>query len=134
MPETEVERFLEEERFSKDERDYVIRYLGGYTWAVTQVLKKKKEGRPVNQTVDKIYEVTLSQLKDLYLNREYPWDDIEEIFKLFLIDDKYVLEKGSQMKTIRLLVGNEILFYEPVRKVILPHSKTTLLAIRELIG
>lgn len=134
VPEIEVEGFLEEDGFTKDEINYLINRLGGYTWAVMQVVKKKNEGKPVKQTVDEIYQVSLSQLKDLYLNKQYPWDEIEKILKVFVKDDKYVLQQNSDMKAIRHLVENEILFYDPVGKVVSPHSKTTLLAIRELVG
>ena len=134
MPEVEVERFLDEEGFTRDEIDYVLRYLAGYTWAVMQVVKRKNEGKPVKQTVDEVYQVAVSHIKDLYLNKEYPWNDIEKVFKFFVKDDEYVLEEDSDMKAIRHLVENEILFYDPVGKVILPHSKTTLLAIRELMS
>ena len=142
LDEEEVRKAYKRYGLSEEEIDYAIDKLGGYTWGTVEVVKAKTEGRDVKRTVDLIVRDTRAKVRSYLIvdpeeELEIPVEKIKRIFSYFKDKDRIketeLNNEPGWKKTVKRLVLDEVLFYDPVKGTISPHSKTTLLVIRELL-
>ncbi len=139
VPEEAVRKYLKRQGFSEEEVNLVMEKIGGRIWAVEQIKTEKEKGIPVVTSVEELYKNSLGVLKEALDGKPeegITTDKLKKLLKQFKDRDKFELKEGEQeqKKLIRFLVDKEILFFDPVERTVEPHSKTMLLAIREVIG
>jgi hypothetical protein len=107
---------------------------------VIQVIKAKMEGRDVEEVIEEILRDTKSKIADVLLDmveHDYGFTkkDAIEFLSLYKERDYLVVDDFDEsIGLIKHFVLDEVLFFDPVLRQILPHSKTTLIAIRELLN
>ncbi|WP_456472728.1 ATP-binding protein [Methanocaldococcus sp.] len=130
----DIKKILKEEEFSKDEIDYCINYLS-LPYEISDLIENKKLGLSVEETIRQWINVEKDRIKYVIRNNLNYKDEIINILSLF--KDSPTLKNDDLddelFGTVKLLINNEILFYDVVNGIIKPTSIKKWYAIRELI-
>ncbi|ADG13530.1 ATPase [Methanocaldococcus infernus ME] len=131
----DIKKILKEENFSEEEIDYAINYLS-LPYEITELINNKKLGLTVEETIKRWINIEKNGIK--YLIDSVDLDE-EKLYKvLSKFKDKIKISynkevKKEEMKYIKFLIENEILFYDVINGIIKPTSIIEWHAIRELI-
>ena len=130
-----IRNILKEEGFNDEEIDYCLEYLS-LPYEISQLINNKKLGLSVEQTIKQWINVESDALKYLIdtsdLNEEGIYKVLSKFRDNIKIDYKKDVKK-EEMKYIKFLIENEILFYDVVNGIIKPTSIIEWHAIREII-
>ena len=130
-----VKRILREKGFSEEEIDMVWHYFGGKPIYLVEAIQSKKIGRDVKELCEEFYKLRRNQILDLLyiLRRENVemFKRVIEVLKNFK-DRNEIVYKEITPK-ILWLINKNILFLEPVNRIIKPQSYLELLAIRNIL-
>ena len=126
-----AESFLRRCNFRDDEIGIVWRYLGGKPVYLVEAIKAKQTGN-LKDLIDNFLRIKISHIKDVLYKLE---DEDKELFnkvvELFgMFKDREEIEYEKLTKEIVFCIRNNILFAEPVRRILKPRSRLDLLAMR----
>ncbi|WP_457611703.1 ATP-binding protein [Methanocaldococcus sp.] len=131
----DIKKILKEEGFSKDEIDYCINYLS-LPYEISDLIENKKLGLSVEETIRQWINLESDRLKYIIDTSNVEEEKIYNILNKFrdkiTLDYKKEINK-EEIKYIKFLINNEILFYDVVNGIIKPTSIKKWYAIRELI-
>ncbi len=130
-----IRNILKEEGFSEEEINYCLNYLS-LPYEIVDLIENKKLGLTVEETIKQWINIEKDGLKYLIDTTDL---DVEKIYnvlskfnnKIKIYYDKEV--KKEEMRYIKFLVENEILFYDVVNGIIKPTSIIEWIAIREVL-
>jgi AAA+ ATPase superfamily predicted ATPase len=130
-----VRSILKEEGFTEDEINYAVQYVS-LPYEISILVNKKKLGVSVEETIRQWINVESDGLKYLIDNSELDEKEIYKILSKFKdnIRINYKKEvKKEEMKYIKFLIENEVLFYDVINSIIKPTSIIEWEAIKELL-
>ncbi len=127
--------FLRKYDFSDNEIGLVWEYLGGKPVYLVEAVRIKRSGN-LREFVEELLSIRISQIKDAIYELE---EDDRELFKRVIelfgkFKEKEVIKYEKLSKEIRFCVRKNILFVEPVKRIIKPQSRLDLLAMRRIVG
>jgi AAA+ ATPase superfamily predicted ATPase len=127
-----TEKFLRKHGFDKKEIELVWNYFGGKPIYLLRAVRAKKSGEDLEEVVATFFDMRLSQIKDAIYELEGGelFDKVIELFKSFRDREEFKYEKLSD--EIRFCVKKNILFADPIRRVVKPQSRLDLMAIRAI--
>ena len=130
-----VEKILRSKGFSNEEIDTIWHYFGGKPIYLVEAIQAKRISKDVRELCEKFYRLRRNQVLDMLyiLRRENAemFRRVIEVLKKFLDRDEVIYEEISP--EILWLINKNILFLEPVNRIIKPQSHLELLAIRDII-
>jgi len=124
--------FLEKHGFDDDEIKLVWKYFGGKPSYLIQAVESRDN---LKEFCDEMLEMRFSQILDTV----YGFEDDEELFENVLSLMKTVVENETVTyrkitPEIKACVDANILFVNPVKRVLKPQSRLDLLAMERVIG
>ena len=130
-----IRNILKEEGFSEEEIDYCLNYLS-LPYEISQLINNKKLGLSVEETIRQWINVEKDGLKYLIDTTDLDEDRIYDVLSKFKDKIKISYHKEvtkEEMRYIKFLIENEILFYDVINGIIKPTSIIEWYAIREII-
>ncbi|EHP86150.1 ATP-binding protein [Methanotorris formicicus] len=130
-----IKNILKEEGFNEDEINYCLKYLS-LPYEIVDLIENKKLGLSVEETIRQWINVEADGLKYLIDTSDLDEGEIYKVLSKFKdrikIDYKKEIKK-LEMKYLKFLIENEILFYDVINGIIKPTSIIEWFAIREII-
>ena len=121
--------FLKKHSFSEEEIELTWNYFGGKPVYLVEVVNNKHKLREFCEEQLKLrYSQILDTIYEIEENREL-FNRVLELFKT--ISEEEVLKYAKIDESLKFCVRKNILFLEPVERIVKPQSKLDLLAIRE---
>jgi len=123
--------FLRKYGFTKEEIELTWSYFGGKPVYLVKAIKNKHRLREycegqlklrISQILDTIYEIE---------ENEKLFNSVIELLKNFIDNEMIKYKKIDE--ALRFCVKNNVLFLEPVNRILKPQSQLDLLAIREIL-
>jgi AAA+ ATPase superfamily predicted ATPase len=130
-----IRNILKEEGFSEEEINYCLKYLS-LPYEISQLINNKKLGLSVEETIKQWINVEKDSLKYLIDTTDLDEDKIYEVLSKFKDKIKISYHKEvtkEEMKYIKFLIENEILFYDVINGIIKPTSIIEWEAIKEVL-
>ena len=130
-----IREILKEEGFKEEEISYCLKYLS-LPYEIVDLIENKKLGLTVEETIKQWINIEKDGLKYLIDTTDLDDEKIYNVLSKFndkikIYYDKEV--KKEEMRYIKFLVENEILFYDVVNGIIKPTSIIEWIAIREVL-
>jgi len=126
--------FLKMHGFKDDEIRLVWNYLGGKPIYLVEAVRAKKVDE-LSDFVNSLFKLQVSQIKDAIYELEEEDKElfrrVIELFKRFKDVEEFEYERLS--KEIRFCVRKNVLFVEPVERIVKPQSRLDLMAIRRIV-
>jgi AAA+ ATPase superfamily predicted ATPase len=127
-------KFLKKHGFSDDEIRFVWNNFGGKPVYLLRAIRAKESEENLKDVVNTFFKMRLSQIKDIVYELEEEgkelFDRVIELFKRFRDVEEFEYERLS--REIMFCVEKNILFVEPVERIVKPQSRLDLLAIRRI--
>jgi len=130
-----VMKFVSKYNFSEEEKEIAWNYCSGKPVCLIELITAKLLGKDVDEKAKEMLKVRKGQIEELIYSLEEKDREmfekavkiLSEFFESEIVSYKYLKDE------IRFLVGKNILFANPVDKVLKPQSRLDLLAIREVV-
>jgi len=131
----DIKKILKEEGFNKKEIDYCLNYLS-LPYEISQLINNKKLGLSVEETIKRWINIEADGIKYLIDTSDLNEEEIYKVLSKF--KDKIKINykkdvKKEEMKYIKFLIENEILFYDVINGIIKPTSVKKWYAIKEIL-
>jgi len=131
----DIENILKEEGFSEEEVNYCLNYLS-LPYEISQLINNKKLGISVEQTIKQWINIESDGLRFLIDTSDLNEKELYKVLSKF--EDKIKIDykkevKKEEMRYLKFLIENEILFYDVINGIIKPTSIIEWYAIREII-
>jgi len=125
-----TKEFLQKHGFNREEIELAWQYLGGKPVYLVEAVKNKDT---LKEFCEKLLKVRTSQILDTIFEIEDSslFNGILSYFKE--ISEKEVIRYRRIDKALKFCVKNNILFLDPVDRIVKPQSKLDLLAIRDIL-
>ncbi|AEF95964.1 ATP-binding protein [Methanotorris igneus] len=128
-----IEKILKEEKFNEEEINYAINYIS-LPYEIELLKSNKQLGVSVKETIKNWINIEEERIRHIMRTNPNKKEDILKILKLF--SDKIKIKSedvGDEIfDALKILIENEILFYDVINGIIKPHSLTTYYAIKYL--
>ena len=122
--------FLRKYGFSDGEIDLVWSYFGGKPVYLVEAVKTKLNDEDLREFAEMMLKVRVSQIADFI----YGLDAFEQVVELLeRIDARECVSYKRVDDAMRLCVKKNVLFVDPVERIVKPQSKLDLLAIRRVL-
>ena len=131
----DIKKILKEERFNEKEIDYCLNYLS-LPYEISQLINNKKLGLSVEETIKRWINIEADGIKYLIDTSDLNEEEIYKVLSKFKDKIKISYKKDvkkEEMKYIKFLIENEILFYDVINGVIKPTSIKKWHAIKEIL-
>ena len=131
----DIKKILKEERFNEKEIDYCLNYLS-LPYEISQLMNNKKLGLSVEETIKRWINIEADGIKYLIDTSDLNEEEIYKVLSKFKDKIKISYKKDvkkEEMKYIKFLIENEILFYDVINGVIKPTSIKKWHAIKEIL-
>jgi AAA+ ATPase superfamily predicted ATPase len=131
-----IKNILKEEGFSEEEINYCLNYLS-LPYEISQLINNKKLGLSVEETIKRWVNIEADGIKYLIDTSDLNEEEIYKVLSKFKDKIKISYDKEvtkEEMKYIKFLIENEILFYDVINGIIKPTSIIEWHAINEIIG
>jgi curved DNA-binding protein CbpA len=130
-----IRNILKEEGFNEKEINYALNYLS-LPYEISQLINNKKLGLSVEETIKQWINIEKDKIKYLIDTTDLDEKEIYKVLSKFkdkikISYDKEV--KKEEMKYIKFLIENEILFYDVINGIIKPTSIKKWFAIKEVL-
>ncbi len=127
--------FLKKYEFSNDQIELIWQYLGGKTVYLVEAVRIKSMGKDLRSFCDEMLKIRLGQLFDAILPLENVDRDLYERVLGYLrkFEESEYIEYRYITDEIRFLIKNNVLFADPVKRIVKPQSRLDLLAIRKFL-
>ncbi len=124
-------KFLKKYGFKEEEIGLVWEYFGGKPVYLVEAVRERER---IGEFCEEMFKLRLSQVLDDIYEIEDKKDLFDGVIKLFkAIADSEVVRYERVDESLKFCVRKNILFVEPVERVIKPQSRLDLLAIREVL-
>jgi len=127
--------FLKKYGFSNDEIRLVWDHFGGKPIYLVRCVRAKKSGEDLESVISKFLKVRIGQIRDvmheLKEKDEKTFKGVVELLGMF--EDRESIDIDFVNDAIRFCVRKNILFVDPVERIVKPQSKLDLLAIRKIL-
>ena len=129
-----VRSILKEEGFTDDEVNYAINYIS-LPYEIVELVENKKLGLTVEETIKQWITIEKDKLKNTIrrnINKK------EELLKILSKFKNNITLKNDELEDelfegVKILIENEILFYDVINSIIKPTSIKKWHAIREIL-
>ncbi len=124
--------------FGFEDKELVWDYIGGKIGDMIRLYEKKKGGLNEREGVEEILMDTKGRLRWFFrLIKEgekgnISLEEVKDVLKLFK-EKEVINEEEIEGKVLRLLIEENVLFYNPVKGVVRPQSRIIEKAIKELV-
>ncbi|MFQ6072208.1 MAG: hypothetical protein ACE5KT_05835, partial [Methanosarcinales archaeon] len=127
--------FLEKYHFSEAEKKIAWYYCGGKPIILRKLINLKLSNENVEEKAKEMLMIRKGQIEELiYSLEEKDRERFEKVVKILKqFEENEIVRYKYLKKEIRFLVGKNIIFANPVVKVLKPQSNLDLLAIRDLV-
>ena len=134
LSEEDVEHILKEEGFSEEEINYCLKYLS-QPYEISQLINNRKLGLSVGETIKQWINIEKDKIRYTIRENLDKKDEILKILSKFRESIKIKNEdiEDELFETLKILIENEILFYDVVNGIIKPISVKKWYAIREVV-
>ena len=119
-------KILVDEGLSEDDARYAVENIGGVPWMMERILSNGD----VKEKVEELYMQHRARLRDFLLEYE-EWRKAEEILRS-LLEGSFILRRDN-IRTVKDLVQNEILFYDPINGIVKFQNRLDERAARDLM-
>ena len=131
----DIKKILKEEGFGEEEINYCLNYLS-LPYEIFQLINNKKLGLSVEETIKRWINIEADGIKYLIDTSDLNEEEIYKVLSKF--KDKIKINykkdvKKEEMRYIKFLIENEILFYDVVNGIIKPTSIKKWYAIKEIL-
>ncbi|XRO75080.1 ATP-binding protein [Methanocaldococcus sp. 28A] len=129
-----IRNILKEEGFSEEEVNYALNYLS-LPYEITQLINNKKLGLSVEETIKKWINIEKDKIKYIIRKNLDKKDEILKILSKFKDNIKIKNDEieDELFETLKILIENEILFYDVINGIIKPTSIKKWFAIKDII-
>jgi AAA+ ATPase superfamily predicted ATPase len=125
-----TKEFLQKYGFSREEIELAWEYLGGKPVYLVGAIKNRDRLR---EFCENVLKVRISQILDTIYGIEGKL--FEEVLSYFReISEKEVMRYRKIDEALKFCVRNNILFLDPVERIVKPQSRIDLLAIRKILS
>ena len=130
-----AEKILISEGFSERDASFIVKFVGGVPWMLERVLLNKD----FKDTIHRLYLQSKSRLLSYIEEKIENGEDIrvlKEILKEIPFKEMFrgeFLKSGEKLREIKRLVEREILFYDPLSRIIRFQTKLDEKAAEELL-
>ncbi len=131
-----AKRFLERYGFNREEVELVWEYFGGKPVYLIKAIKAKLSGEDLKELCEKFLNFRFGQICEAI----FPLRDKDEKFFRSVVEflskfkDRDTVKFEYTTDILRFLVRENILFLDPVRRIVKPQSRLDLLAIRRILN
>jgi len=126
--------FLEDYGFTDDEMMMAWDYCGGKPGYLIELANTKLGSEDVTKKVDKMLEEEISRFIFMLARNKEMKGDIIDMLTIFASVEDVKYSDSMDIDLLSFLVKQNILFLDPVNRMIKPQSRMNLLAIREVIA
>jgi AAA+ ATPase superfamily predicted ATPase len=124
-------KFLKKYGFSKEEIDLTWNYFGGKPVYLVKAIKNKHR---LEEFCESQLKLRFSQILDAIYEIEKDEKLFNEVIELFkAISENEVMRYEKIAESLKFCVRKNILFVEPVERIVKPQSRLDLLAIRKVL-
>jgi len=129
-----IRNILKEEGFSKEEINYCLNYLS-LPYEIVDLIENKKLGISVEQTIRQWINIEKDRIRYTIRENLNKKDEILKILSKFKDSIKIKNDdiEDELFETLKILIENEILFYDVLNGIVKPTSIKKWYAIREII-
>jgi len=129
-----IREILKEEGFSEEEINYCLKYLS-LPYEISQLINNRKLGLSVEETIKQWINIEKDKIRYTIRENLDKKDEILKILSKFRDDIKIKNEdiEDELFETLKILIENEILFYDVVNGIVKPISVKKWYAIREIL-
>ncbi|WP_048055470.1 ATP-binding protein [Methanotorris igneus] len=129
-----IKNILEEEGFNEEEINYAINYLS-LPYEVSQLINNKKLGLSVEESIKQWINIEKDKIRYIIRENLNKKDEILKVLSKFRDNIKIKNEdiEDELFETLKILIENEILFYDVINGVIKPTSVKKWYAIKEVL-
>ncbi len=135
----EIYAWLTRYEFTEEEIEYIWEKVGGYNYLLSRIIQAKKEGEDWREIIDLSIQQAKGRIID-FLNgieekklRKEVYNFLKDIIKQGKDRQELKVELENNIReVIKLLVDNEILFYDPLRAELWIQFKSHYFAMQEL--
>jgi AAA+ ATPase superfamily predicted ATPase len=129
-----IREILKEEGFSEEEINYCLKYLS-LPYEISQLINNRKLGLSVGETIKQWINIEKDKIRYTIRENLDKKDEILKILSKFRESIKIKNEdiEDELFETLKILIENEILFYDVVNGIIKPISVKKWYAIREIL-
>jgi len=138
--------FLDKYGFSNNEKEIAWNYCRGKLAYLVKLINAKRSGKDIDTVVKEMLKIRVGQIKQrigvlkmvskkvLFEEEEFviKYDNVIKVLVRFLEGEYYAYEEVTP--EITHLVKENLLFVDPVKRIIKPQSIMDLLAIREILS
>jgi len=130
-----TKKFLGKYDFGDEEQNLVFQSVGGKPMHLVTAIHAKISGTGLKETAKRLLKIRKGQVEEVLYSLK---DEDKKMFDE-VTDILWNFGKGDKMKYvhvsrgIRFLTKQNILFVDPIEKIIKPQSKIDLIAIREVL-
>ncbi|CAB3289945.1 ATPase [Methanocaldococcus lauensis] len=130
-----IKKILKEEGFSEEEINYASKFIS-LPYEIVDLIENKKLGLSVEETINQWINIDVDKIKYLIDTSDLNEEEIYSVLSKF--KDKIKINyktdvKKDEMKYIKFLIENEILFYDVINGIIKPTSIKKWYAIKEIL-
>ena len=118
---TAAEGFLRTHGFDDDEIEIAWSYLGGKPVYLTEAIRNRSN---LQQFCERLLKMRIRQILEVLEGK------IPKLFKLF--KDREVIEYDTLTDELRMCVRENIVFVDPVNRIVKPQSRIDLLVMRSI--
>ena len=116
-------KILLEEGLSKEDAKYVVEMAGGVPWILEEVLEENPK-----EVINELYKLTLSRIYESTRKRK----DLREMLKRAVKGENLYYEE-EKIELVKELVEKEILFYDPIGRVVRFQNRLYKHAVKEIL-
>ena len=129
-----IRNILKEEGFSEEEINYSLNYLS-LPYEIVDLIENKKLGISVGQTIRQWINIEKDRIRYTIRENLNKKDEILKILSKFKDSIKIKNDdiEDELFETLKILIENEILFYDVLNGIVKPTSIKKWYAIREII-
>ena len=123
----DIQRWLKEKNFSKDEIELIYEYLGGSATRIKKLLEDYKEFNSLRDYLENEADIAMNEI--LYMLKITNEQEIKDNFKTVMkeiVKNGYFKDSSEDkkfLKAIEVFADVEILFYDPITNITTPNSK-----------
>ncbi|KAF5415491.1 MAG: putative ATP-binding protein [Candidatus Methanogaster sp.] len=128
-----ISLFVSKYGLNDRERETAWDYCGGKPVCLVELVNTKLSGGDVVTKTESLLEEAVSRLIFMLARNKEKKSDIVEMLSIFASDEEVKYSDSINLDSMSFLVKQNILFLDPVKRMIKPQSRLNMLAIREVI-
>ncbi|HID27106.1 MAG TPA: ATP-binding protein [Methanosarcinales archaeon] len=126
--------FLSLYNFSEEEKEIAWNYCGGKPSYLIELITSKFFGKNVEEKTKEMLEDRKSRLIFMLVRNKDKKEKIIKLFEIFRDKERIEYSEDIDFDTLTFLVKQNILFLDPVKRIVKPQSRLDMLGLRDLMG